>query len=110
MMPHKYRIYNLGPVDRIPVGEGRIFELGPATVAVFRTREARVFATQAWCPHKGGPLADGLLGAGQVICPLHGYTFDLATGAPVGNTCETLRTYRVAVSEVGDILLRLDDV
>jgi nitrite reductase (NADH) small subunit len=108
-MPRKYRIYNLGPIDRIPVGEGRLFQLGRTTVAVFRSRGDNVFATQAWCPHRGGPLADGLIGDGRVICPLHGYIFDLATGEPVGNTCEGLRTYATSVSERREILLSLDD-
>jgi nitrite reductase (NADH) small subunit len=108
--PHKRQEYNLGPVTGIPMGEGRVFQIGPLAVAVFRTRREGVFATQAWCPHKAGPLADGLIGTGQVICPLHGYTFDLATGQPVGNACKALDTYTVFVSEAGDILLRLDGV
>ena len=101
-------VYNLGPVSRLPLGEGRIFQVGHTAVAIFRTRGGEVFATQASCPHRGGPLADGLVGAGKVICPLHSYKFDLATGEPVGNACEALKTYPVSVSETGDILLSLN--
>ncbi len=100
-------VYNLGPVSRLPLGEGRIFQVGHTAVAIFRTRGGEVFATQASCPHRGGPLADGLVGAEKVICPLHSYKFDLATGEPVGNACEALKTYPVSVSETGDILLCL---
>src|SRR4051794_35774143 len=66
--------FDLGPLDRIPLGEGRTFNLGGREVAVFRTRMG-VFATDAMCPHKTGRLADGLVGDGKVICPLHGFKF-----------------------------------
>lgn len=101
-------IYNLGSVSRLPLGEGRIFQLGSTSVVIFRTRGGEVFATQSSCPHRGGPLADGLIGEGKVICPLHAYKFDLTTGQPIGNMCEALKTYPVSLSETDDILLSLD--
>ncbi len=101
-------IYNLGSVQRIPLGEGRTFRVRDTTVAIFRARDGSVFATQPNCPHRGGPLADGLVGAGKVICPLHSFAFNLATGQPIENPCEQLRTYPVSLSEAGDILLTLD--
>ena len=101
-------VYNLGSVNRLPLGEGRVFQIGNTAVVIFRTRGDEVFATQSSCPHKGGPLADGLIGAGKVICPLHAYQFDLATGQPIGQRCEALKTYPVSLSETGDILLNLD--
>jgi len=96
---------NLGPAERIPPGEGRVFTIGALRVAVFRTRDGGVFATQADCPHRQGPLADGLLGGGVVVCPLHARKWELATGRPVGNDCPPLATYPVAVSEAGELLL-----
>ncbi len=104
MTPGKV-LYNLGPLTRLPLGEGRTFQIGETTVAIFRTRDNKVFATQATCPHKGGPLADGIIGEGQVICPLHAYKFKLANGEAVGNTCSALKTYPAWLSEDGDILL-----
>lgn len=101
-------VYNLGSIERLPLGEGREFRVGGHLIAVFHTRKGGVFATQAICPHKGGPLADGLIGGGKVICPLHAYKFDLATGQSVGNTCEGLKTYSVSLSGTGNILLSLD--
>ncbi|MCY4578520.1 MAG: Rieske 2Fe-2S domain-containing protein [Chloroflexi bacterium] len=101
--------YSLGPVEQIPLGEGRVFEVDGRSIAVFRTRQGEVFATQAACPHREGPLCDGIIGGRQVVCPLHAYKFDLATGKPVGNDCEALRTYVVSVSESGDILLSSHD-
>ena len=108
MTPGKV-LYNLGPLTRIPQGEGRAFRVGDTAVAIFRTRKDEVFATQATCPHKNGPLADGIIGADQVICPLHAYKFQLTNGKPVGNTCLALKTYPVSLSEGGDILLKLDE-
>ena len=96
---------DLGPSARIPPGEGRVFHVGSDRVAVFRTRTGELFATQADCPHRGGPLADGLVGAGRVICPLHAFQFDLRTGEPVTSSCEPLRTYAVSETPDGRILL-----
>ena len=99
------RVVNAGPVDRIPLGEGRNFDVAGEEVAVFRTRAGDVYAVQATCPHRGGPLADGIVGGNRVVCPLHSYAFDLASGAPARDGCPALRTYRVTVSSAGEILL-----
>lgn len=99
---------NLGPADLIPLGEGRSFQVGDALIAVFRARGGQLFATQALCPHKRGPLADGIVGGGKVVCPLHAYRFDLATGRPVQNDCKALQTYPVHISEDGDIVVSLE--
>jgi nitrite reductase (NADH) small subunit len=96
---------NLGSVERIPLGEGREYEVAGETIAIFRERQGALYAVQAHCPHRAGPLADGIVGAGQVICPLHTFKFELATGVPVGNECPSLRTYGVKVNERGEILL-----
>ena len=98
-------VCNLGPVSMIPMGEGRSFRVDDVTITVFRTRTGEVFATQALCPHKSGPLADGILGGGKIICPLHAYKFDLATGQPVGNDCEALTKYPISISADDELLL-----
>ena len=100
--------YNLGPVKQVPLGEGRCFQIDDIFIAVFRTRAGKFFATQALCPHREGPLADGLLGGTTLECPLHAYKFDLATGQPLGNECAALETYPVVVSDTSDILLSPD--
>ena len=100
--------FDLGSIDRIPPGEGQTFLVAGHEVAVFRARGSdAVHATQARCPHKAGLLADGIVGDGKVICPLHSYRFDLATGAPIGNTCQSLATYRTAITEDRRVLLWL---
>ena len=77
----------LGSLDQIPPGEGKTFVVDGVSLAVFRTREGGVFATQAYCPHRNGPLADGLTDGMTVVCPLHDRIYSLATGEGVGHEC-----------------------
>ena len=100
------RLYRLGPADQIPLGEGRAFAIEDQQVAVFRLRDGQLRALSAVCPHRGGPLADGLTDSQQVICPLHNHAFRLidghcTTGAP------SVRAYHVHV-ENGELVLHLD--
>ena len=73
-------IFNLGPVDDIPLGQGRCFIVKGEEIAVFRSRNGKIYAVQNQCPHRQGPLAEGIIGNGEVICPLHGHKFNLTTG------------------------------
>jgi nitrite reductase (NADH) small subunit len=98
----------LCPVTAIPEGEGRNFQLGAAQIAVFRSRKGDLFATQAECPHRRGPLADGLLGEGTLICPLHAMKFDLSTGRAENGEC-ALKTYPLRLSAAGQILIDLTE-
>lgn len=98
----------LGPLSLIPAGEGRNFEVAGERIAVFHTRAGHVFATQASCPHKNGPLADGLVGGTTLICPLHGWKFDLSTGEPIMGPCK-LKTYSVLLNEHGQLVLTRRD-
>jgi nitrite reductase (NADH) small subunit len=98
----------LGPIQAIPEGEGRSFEVGAKRLAVFRSRQGGVFATQAECPHRGGPLADGLLGGKLVICPLHSLKFDLATGRSSDGSC-SLAVYPARLTPTGQIVVDLGE-
>lgn len=104
------REVKLGPVNFIPPGEGRTFAInehaGGEKIAVFRTRAGGVFATQAECPHRGGPLADGLVGGTVLICPLHSWKFDLASGQALFGDCG-IKMYPVRVDEAGEIVLTI---
>ena len=95
----------LGPVEAIPLGQGRTYVVDGRAIAVFRQRDGQLFATQNACPHRGGPLADGIIGAGKVICPLHARKFDLTTGASVEGDY-AVQTYPVRI-EGGEIILTL---
>jgi nitrite reductase (NADH) small subunit len=70
----------IGSVDDIPVGEGRTFAVDGKQIAVFRLRDGSPPAIDALCPHRGGPLADGLADDRVMVCPLHGHTFDVCAG------------------------------
>ena len=97
----------LGPLGAIPPGEGRNFDVHGEKVAVFRTRAGAVFAVQAACPHRGGPLSDGLLGGSTLICPLHAWKFDVSTGDALFGECG-LKTYPVMVDDSGQIILNFE--
>ena len=74
----------IGRAADVPVLEGRTVRVGTRRIAVFRTREG-FYALAAECPHRGGPLADGIVADSCVTCPLHNRRFDLRTGAGVGD-------------------------
>lgn len=108
MIAEHRTFYNVGSIERIPPGEGRTYHIEQTHIAIFRTRSGGIYATQAECPHKGGPLADGFVGPNTVICPLHSFKFNIASGQPIENPCQELKVYTVQVSDNGEILLALD--
>jgi nitrite reductase (NADH) small subunit len=78
------KAYTVGPVEDVPPGEGRAFVAGGAQIAVFRLRDGSLHATQAACPHAGGPLADGQTDVNVLVCPLHQYAFRWSDGTSPG--------------------------
>ena len=95
----------LGPVEAIPMGEGRAYKVGAHSIAVFRLRGGKLKALENECPHRGGPLSEGIVGAGTVLCPFHAWKFDLANGECHTEPC-TIQTYTVR-EENGDLFLKL---
>jgi NAD(P)H-dependent nitrite reductase small subunit len=69
-------------VENIPPREGRPVRVGDLEVAIFNLN-GRFHTIENACPHKGGPLCDGIVTGNAVVCPLHGRHFDLETGTPV---------------------------
>lgn len=67
-------------VDAIPVREGRVVTLAGQEIAIFNLGE-RFLAVANRCPHKGGPLADGIVSGETVVCPLHAWKVNLLSGA-----------------------------
>ncbi len=82
----------LGPVDVVPMGQGLCFQVEGEGIAVFRSRDGEVKAIENRCPHAKGPLSEGIIGNGKVVCPLHGHKFDLETGQGSEKT-ESVRTF-----------------
>ncbi len=99
----------LGPVGDIPICEGRTFAVDGRQIAVFRLRDGSLRALDAICPHRGGPLADGLTDSRVVICPLHNFTYELASGREVANGGAPVNTYPVHADDTGTVHLRIDD-
>lgn len=66
--------------DQIPVGQGMFVQPAGVWLAVFNAGAGRYYACSAVCPHEDGPLAEGWLEAEAVVCPWHGFDFDLVTG------------------------------
>jgi nitrite reductase (NADH) small subunit len=96
----------IGSLAQIPKGEGRTYDVDGTKIAVFHTYAGAVFATQAACPHRAGPLADGLTGGTTLVCPLHERAFDMRTGAGIGND-DCIAVYPVEVTADGGIILTL---
>jgi nitrite reductase (NADH) small subunit len=92
----------IASVRDIPPGEGRTFVVDGRMVAVFRLRDGSVRATEAVCPHRGGPLADGQVDLRQVLCPLHLNAWDLTTGRSLSGQPD-LTVYPVLID--GDTIL-----
>lgn len=93
-------------LEDLPIGLGRAFNIGGRTLALFRTRGGRIFAVDNRCPHKGGPLAEGMLAGDAVVCPLHAFRFELANGTcDQPGTCP-IATYPVT-QEADDVFVSL---
>jgi nitrite reductase (NADH) small subunit len=76
---------DIGRLDEIPVRGARTVPVaGGEEIAVFRTGDNRVFALVNRCPHKKGPLSQGIVHGHSVACPLHNWNIALATGEAQG--------------------------
>ncbi len=91
-------------LDDLPVGLGRAFEVDGKPIAIFRTRAGRIFAVDAFCPHKGGPLADGMLAGDSVVCPYHAFRFDADTGDCDQPGICSIATYPVEETDAGIVV------
>jgi nitrite reductase (NADH) small subunit len=95
---------DIAAVADIPLRGARVVKTKLGCVAVFRTDEAEVYAVSDTCPHKGGPLSDGLVHDRKVTCPLHNWVFSLETGEAQGADEGRIETFATRV-ENGRVLL-----
>ena len=93
-------------LDDIPRLGSRVVKSATGDIAVFRTEDDEVFAMHDKCPHKGGPLSQGLVAGRVVTCPLHGLKIDLPTGAAVAPDTGCAKPFAVKV-EGGAVLISL---
>lgn len=82
----------IGTVGEIPAEGSRVVRTDAGDVAVFRTADGDLHAIEDACPHKAGPLSQGIVHGGQVTCPLHNWVIDLATGVVAGPDEGCVRT------------------
>lgn len=97
-------------IEDIPaLGARRVARARGLDVAIFRTADDRIFALLDRCPHRGGPLSQGIVFDQRVACPLHNWTIGLADGKAAAPDEGCTPTFQVQVSE-GDIWLRADEL
>jgi nitrite reductase (NADH) small subunit len=96
----------VGKLDDIPRQGSRVVNTPGGEVAVFRSLDDQVFALENRCPHRGGPLAQGIVHGARVTCPLHSWVIDLANGTAVAPDVGCARKHDIKVEE-GRLLLRL---
>lgn len=90
---------NIAALDDIPVRGARIVKTHVGCVAVFRTSEDEVFAINDACPHKAGPLSDGIVHGKSVTCPLHNWVISLETGEAQGEDNGQVSTYPTQIKD-----------
>ena len=96
--------------ENIPLREGRSVRIGEDEIAIFNLGD-RYLAIDNSCPHRGGPLCDGIVSGDTVVCPLHGWKISLETGNVLKpDVCVKVGTYPVEVDDgVIRVLYSKDD-
>ena len=74
--------------EDIPLREGRAVMIGRREIAIFNLGD-RFLAVDNRCPHRGGPLADGIVSGSNVVCPLHAWKFNLESGQGVNSASQS---------------------
>jgi nitrite reductase (NADH) small subunit len=95
---------SVGSLDALPARGARVLETTAGDVAIFRTSDDRVFALRDRCPHRGGPLSQGIVHGARVTCPLHDWVIDLASGAATGPDEGCTATFAVRIAN-GEVLI-----
>lgn len=95
---------DIGAIDDIAIRGARVVKTPVGCIAVFRTAETEAYAVSDTCPHKKGPLSEGIVHDKKVTCPLHNWVFSLETGEALGADEGQIATYSLRVEE-GRLLL-----
>jgi len=96
----------IGTIDDIPRLGARIIKTPTGDIAIFRNAEDKVFALDDRCPHKGGPLSQGIIHGTNVTCPLHNWVIGLEDGKAAAPDIGCAKTYPIKV-EGGTLHLSL---
>ena len=97
---------DIGALDDIPRQGARIVKTKRGCIAVFRTIDDEIYALDDRCPHKGGPLSQGIVHDKSVTCPLHNWVISLDTGKAQGADEGEVKNHRLKV-ERGRLLLEV---
>jgi nitrite reductase (NADH) small subunit len=89
----------IGPLEDIPARGARIIRRASGDIAIFRTSDDEVYALDDSCPHKGGPLSQGIIHDCRVTCPLHNWVLELKTGEAVAPDEGRVRTHEVELRD-----------
>jgi len=95
---------DIAALDDIPPRGARVVKTAQGCIAIFRTHDDQVFALDDRCPHRGGPLSEGIVHGTAVTCPLHNWVIDLASGQAQGADEGKVRSHQVRLRE-GRILV-----
>ena len=95
-------------LDDLPSLGARVIARPGVDVAVFRADGDKVFALDDRCPHRGGPLSQGIVFGDRVACPLHGWTIGLGDGCAVAPDEGCVRRHPVRVED-GQVFVALDE-
>jgi nitrite reductase (NADH) small subunit len=95
---------DIGAIADVPLRGARILKSAGGCIAVFRTSDNEAFAIDDKCPHKAGPLSQGIVHGRAVTCPLHNWVISLETGEAQGADEGSVKTYALKI-EAGRILL-----
>ena len=101
--------FDIGTIDDIPPRGARCVKSPQGKIGVFRTHDDRIFAIEDHCPHKGGPLTQGIVHGAAVSCPLHTWVFSLETGKALGADEGAVKTIPVRVED-GRIAIGLGEM
>jgi nitrite reductase (NADH) small subunit len=93
------RWIKIGSINDIPRRGARCVATPRGRIAVFRTGDDQVFAIKDRCPHKGGPLSQGIVHGTSVTCPLHNWVISLETGKALGADQGEVRTIPVKIED-----------
>ena len=94
-------------LEDIPPSQARTVNAGETMIAVFRLTDDRVKAVENRCPHKQGPLAEGIISGDDILCPLHNWRISLDSGKVAAPDEGCVNTYPVKV-ENGQVFLSLN--
>ncbi|RKZ53770.1 MAG: nitrite reductase (NAD(P)H) small subunit [Candidatus Parabeggiatoa sp. nov. 3] len=99
--------HHIGHLKDIPRLGSRVISTEQGEIAVFRTTDDNVFAVSNRCPHKNGPLSEGIVHGHTVTCPLHNLRLNLENGQAIAPDEGCVERFTVHVDASGELFLEM---